>query len=118
MDAAHEYQLADRLVPLRLAFLASLLAILATCPASATVIDWAQWTVTSTGTTGTATGSTSGHGTFTGVFTGQTTTFTLPAASSFGLSAFTTVSPPKQFYGILESPTQAGARATPLTSLA
>lgn len=86
-----------------------MLAILATCPASATVIDWAQWTVTSTGTTGTATGSTSGHGTFTGVFTGQTTTFTLPAASSFGLSAFTTVSPPKQFYGILESPTQAGA---------
>lgn len=77
--------------------------------APASVIDWAQWTVSSTGPTGTATGVTSGNGAITSLLTGQTTSVVLPQASTFGISQFSTVSPPQTFYGLLESPDPASA---------
>lgn len=94
----------------RLAALSLLVAasLVAAAPA-ADVIDWAQWTVNSSGSSGTATGVTSSNGVVTALMTGQTTSVLLPQASTFGISQFATVAPPQTFYGLLESPNPASA---------
>lgn len=94
----------------RFVALASIVAatLVAVAPA-ADVIDWAQWTVNSTGSTGTATGVTSSNGVIAALMTGQTTSVVLPQASTFGISQFATVAPPQTFYGLLQSPDPASA---------